>query len=68
MIARITEADEAVFISQIPNMNRWVEGIRLGEIAVEDFQGNLAAVQTEVIVVERTGSVFGDEYFLGYLE
>lgn len=68
VIARITEADEAVFINQIPNMNWWVEGIRLGEIAVKDFQANLAAVHAEVIVVERTGSVFGDEYFLGYLE
>ncbi|MAS33710.1 MAG: hypothetical protein CL610_06875 [Anaerolineaceae bacterium] len=68
VIARITEAASAVYISQIPNMGRWVDGIRQKEIAVDNLQANLAAVPTEVVAVERTEAGFGTHHFFGYFE
>jgi hypothetical protein len=67
-VAHITETQDAVYISQIPNMQQWIEGIRLKEITLNNHQSNMDAVQTEVIKIERSQVVFDNQYHIGYFE
>lgn len=67
-ISRIFEAPDALYISRVPNLDSWLAQLMSGTIDYMDEAENLEAVQAELFQIKRSGTVFGEESFIGWYD